>query len=259
MEFLRKHEFAVWLGLTLLAVGSIGAAFMIGGKGPLIFIVPAIIAIVVLGLRDQLSGHVLQQARRESLMEVAERLGFEFYETGPFNVLGWPASFELTRRAAATTSAIDPTSMLGRFVAAALPKSRNLMRRSWVDRQLTLFDFEFCDNDITYNKWVVAIQSPQLQRPYFRLESANIWNHLFKSDAVHGRHRVAKGSVCPDNVEAITSTLGRDQILEVGDGFLLLYARPHRPLAAGAVELRIQEGLQLHDVIAAARHEQALA
>lgn len=171
--------------------------------------------------------------------QVADELGFLYQETASFNVLGWPDSFELTKRAHAGEQVIDghlgKNSMIGRFASMAIPKSRNVMTCVLDSAKVALFDFEYTKNDIECSKAVAAVASPKLDHPYFRLIPANTWDHLadrFRTFKVLvGKHKViGEPNLIPSAVTAIALELNSRATLEVGDSFLLMYNKGDRSL-----------------------------
>lgn len=252
MERLRKHSTAVWMVLTLIGGASMALAFFLityfdPPKNPLIFfMVPMVICLFALGLRDALSTKNRLSKATDSCRDIATELGLDFAENGPANLLGWPVAFELTNRVAAFDEAVDPSSLLGKLVAAGKPKNMNIFSRSTDTLTVALFEHHFSDNDEYCRKTVAAIKSQRLALPYFALFPAG-WS----KKCLYDKHRLITSDpeLKSPKMEAIASKLYADRKLEVGKGFMLLYSANNHPIDPLEVELRIHEALELYEVV----------
>jgi hypothetical protein len=254
METLIKNELPLWIALTiggaLLLVVAVGFAI----TGSMLFIVFAVLSITFLGVRELLSQSARQRKITVEVSQIAHQLGLEYQESASFNVLGWPDSFELTKRACALSRAIDPNSMLGKFASPAIPKARNVITHSVGAANVALFDYEYLENEITYKQAVAAIASPELDTAYFGLFPTDFFNHLvdrFRAiPTVLGQHRLAFDQNSRSTTLAtIEQFLEANTTLEVGDGFLLLYRNDKRPLQSCDVRVMMDEALNIYSEV----------
>ncbi len=257
MESLVRHENAVWMLLTIVGALLMVGAVWLGANGYLVCTLLGLLCILVLGLRDVVSNSASVRRVSDELSRAANELGYAYQDSGTFNVLGWPSSFQLTKRAhlmvGSLDSLVNPDSAIGRFAALAVPKARHIMTHVEDGVTVALFDYEVSENDVTYWQAVAAVASPHLRCPYFRLVTATAWNSwvswLGRGHDLIGQHRADCQQALPaDGLSDIEYTLRSDASLEVGDGFLLLY-RDKRPLQKCDVRGLRDEVLQMYSVV----------
>ena len=148
---------------------------------------------------------------------------------------------------AAFDESVDPSSLLGKLVAAAKPTNMNIFSLSTDTLSVALFEHHFSDNDEYCRKTVVAVESQRLVMPYFALFPKG-WS---KKPPIYDRHRLITSNpeLETPNMEAIATKLYSDRKLEVADGFMLLYSTNNHPINPAEVELRIHEALEIYELV----------
>lgn len=252
MGFLKKHPIVVWVVLTVVGGASLAFGFLAMMSDPtpnpfVYFTIPVGICMVTLTFRDALSCKRRDELARLRFESFADRLGLEFQYEGPANVLGWPSSFELTRLATELEDNIDRNTVLGKIGAIGVPTSANIYSRKTETHNVVLFDYQFYKNDYRCRKGVAAIASEQLLVPYIALFPATFW--ALKKQRVFHKHRVLGYDGGETDFEAIAMKLKKDMILEVGEGFMLLYYREGRAINPEKIELRITEAEEIYEIV----------
>jgi hypothetical protein len=247
----------IWPVGTLLSMGAMMAAFVLGFRDSALGCFGfAVLSLLILTLRDVTEASQSQSARQKALQEAARRLALSFRPTAPFNVLGWPESFRLTRDAIQTQQAIQRARSL-KWVSALQPTSTNVMEGAERDATIAVFDHE-CDrsrhNDTTTRQTVFAVRSPRLSSPHFALMPASWWRRILRrfteSPALeHGYCVITENeqSLGPID-ERLFSLLDGKTCLEAGEGFLLLYCR-NRLVAPQDIDEFLASGRQIYAVL----------
>jgi hypothetical protein len=259
-----KRRDLIWLIGTLLGAGALMAAFAFGlDNGGLAFICFGIASIIILALRDILEGSHKEKNRREAMRQAAARLGFSFRQTAPFNVLGWPESFLLTRDGMKLSQEGEKmwSSTLASWIT---PRATNVMDRSTEDAAVAVFDYDGWRRDkqadATIGDTVFAVRSPKLDFPHFALVPSDWWDRLvdqFRGNvALEDRYRVISENpgAAERFDERLFPLLDGERCLEAGKGFLLLYRRD-RLVAPQDIDELVRTGMEVYSALAGATSE----
>ena len=219
MKTLVKHNATVCCLLTIVGAALLAVAFWTRASGPVYFTLFAVFSITFLGVRDVIRNLARDNEASLGMSEIAEQLGAFYQESAPFNVLGWPDDFQLTKRAGELEKTLKENlradSLIGRFAMKAIPRARHVMTHPAGSINVVLFDFEYSDNEVPHRRATAAIESEHLDVRYFGLFPQRNWS---------GGHRlVVDGAEDARDYSAISEALDSNTTLEVANGFMLMY------------------------------------
>lgn len=242
METLAKHNGTVSMVLTIAGGVLLLCGIYSATAKPSAFVMFVIPSILLLGLRDVIGQEAKNAKTSDQLAESAQKLGAEYRDSAPFDVVDCPLCFELTKHAthmAQAYGSFRENSIVGKLVRKVTPKARHVMTHAVGEVDVIVFDYEYIDNETTAHRAVAAIKSDELAVNYFGIFPKMKWG---------GVARRFEGDQSRD-LSRIIDTLDSYTALEVGEGCMLLYQSDKLPLHQCDVNGLVTKAYEVYTVL----------